>query len=77
MRRTGEKLWWLFKDCPDAKIAERAWSLMEIDAARVRLEQKVRRTPKTSINNSSINVALDSAPSVATFASDRCEGTPV
>ncbi|CAM9220165.1 unnamed protein product [Laminaria digitata] len=43
MRRTGEKLWWVFNACGDKQIKERAWSIMEVEETRERLRLRAER----------------------------------
>lgn len=43
MRQTGEKLWWVFKDCRDERVQGRAWSLMEVEESRERTRLRAQR----------------------------------
>ncbi|CAM9274213.1 unnamed protein product [Ectocarpus sp. 12 AP-2014] len=43
LRRTGEKLWWVFNTCRDKKVKERAWVLMEVEQTRERVRLRAER----------------------------------
>lgn len=43
LRRTGEKLWWVFNTCRDRKVKERAWLLMEVEETRKRVRLRAER----------------------------------
>ncbi|CAM9673784.1 unnamed protein product [Ectocarpus sp. 6 AP-2014] len=43
LRRTGEKLWWVFNTCRDKKVKERAWLLMEVEQTRERVRLRAER----------------------------------
>lgn len=43
LRRTGEKLWWVFNTCRDKKVKERAWALMEVEQTRERVRLRAER----------------------------------
>lgn len=43
LRRTGEKLWWVFNTCRDRQIKDRAWVLMEVEETRERVRLRAER----------------------------------
>ena len=43
MRRTGEKLWWVFNACGSKQIKERAWEIMEVEETRERVRRRAER----------------------------------
>lgn len=43
LRRTGEKLWWVFNTCRDKPVKDRAWLLMEVEETRERLRLRAER----------------------------------
>ncbi|CAM9904722.1 unnamed protein product [Scytosiphon promiscuus] len=43
LRRTGEKLWWVFNTCRDKQIKDRAWALMEVEETRERVRLRAER----------------------------------
>ncbi|CAM9228412.1 unnamed protein product [Pylaiella littoralis] len=43
LRRTGEKLWWVFDNCRDKQVKDRAWLLMEVEETRERLRLRAER----------------------------------
>lgn len=43
LRRTGEKLWWVFNTCRDKQVKDRAWLLMEVEETRERLRLRAER----------------------------------
>eukprot|EP00903_Cladosiphon_okamuranus_P006782 g6610.t1 len=43
LRRTGEKLWWVFNTCRDRQVKDRAWLLMEVEETRKRARQRAER----------------------------------
>lgn len=55
MRKTGEKLWWLFKDCKDERITKRAWAIMEVDEVRERSQRRARNKAENSNNKDTSN----------------------
>lgn len=43
LRKTGEKLWWVFNTCRDRQIKGRAWLLMEVEETRERVRLRAER----------------------------------
>lgn len=49
MRRTGEKLWWVFNSCGNKQIKDRAWSIMEVEETRERLRLRAERNAQKGV----------------------------
>ena len=49
MRRTGEKLWWVFNACANKQIKERAWSIMEVEETRERVRLRAERNAQKGL----------------------------
>lgn len=50
MRRTGERLWWVFKECRNKHVKDRAWSLMEVEETRERISTRAQRNAEKAVS---------------------------
>eukprot|EP00752_Nemacystus_decipiens_P004629 g4224.t1 len=61
LRRTGEKLWWVFNTCRDRQVKDRAWLLMEVEETRERLRLRAERNANKALSSSSSSSPSSSA----------------
>ncbi|CAM9617158.1 unnamed protein product [Ectocarpus fasciculatus] len=58
LRRTGEKLWWVFNTCRDKKVKERAWVLMEVEQTRERVRLRAERNAQKAAEEEAAAAAV-------------------
>lgn len=61
LRRTGEKLWWVFNTCRDRKVKDRAWLLMEVEETRERARLRAKRNANKAAATTAATASVTAA----------------